>query len=451
MNSKFVHLAIFAASFAAALLGDLAAQAEVAAPPLTYHAVSDTKVYPKPPLPKLGPAGFIFDDPTFHCPILRVSDEKTVEGRAIVTPATAFSNPWNANSTLFCVLADGSHNIPYHFDPKTMTASRIAGLPILPDIANEIAFSRHDANICFGKDRVRQGIAQFDFAVNKATDFIDVGKLTGLEPGYLGTLSVSANDVLALIFGGGGQDASPYVLLYDLKTRKHRLWNTKEGTVDGKPVANAPRFTQHSGLIDQSGRYFVTLGPGVRQPIVWDTATDEIYPISNQEEGHYALGYGEMVNCSRPYALRGLDSKAVDKASVLTQFPAGAPYFAYDSHVSWNNARPGARVPVVLSTYHPFERPDPKCAWGDEVIALATDGSGKVWRFAQHRSVAHIRIENRPASEQKGYNFWDCPRGNVSQDGRFYMFTSNWEESVGTDAQGRSREDAFIVKLGSSQ
>jgi hypothetical protein len=35
---------------------------------------------------------------------------------------------------------------------------------------------------------------------------------------------------------------------------------------------------------------------------------------------------------------------------------------------------------------------------------------------------------------------------NVSQDGRFYMFTSNWEET-GRDARDRAREDAFVVRL----
>ena len=45
------------------------------------------------------------------------------------------------------------------------------------------------------------------------------------------------------------------------------------------------------------------------------------------------------------------------------------------------------------------------------------------------------------------YNFWDTPRGNVSQDGKFFMFTSNWEDSVGKDRSGRFREDVFIVKL----
>ena len=420
--------------------------AEPAPSPLIYNAVSDTKYYAKPELPKLGPAGFAFQDPTFHCPLLRVSDEKTLEGRSIVTPATAFSNPWNSDSTLFCLLADGVRNIPFRFDPKTMAASRIPELPMMPNMVNEMTFSRHDPNICFGKDPSRKGIVKFDFSVGKEVGFIDVGKLTGLEVGYLGTLTISANDVLGLIFGGLGQNASPYVLLYDLKTNKFRVWNTQAGTVDGKVVTGTPHFTQHSGMIDLSGRYFVTLGPGVHRPIVWDTTSDQIYPVTNQPEGHYALGFGEMVNCSRPWVLRtALDAKSVDNVQHLVEPPPGDPYFAYDSHASWTNARADAQVPVLVSSYHIKESTDPKCTWGDEIIALATDGSGKVWRFAHSRSTVHNRGPLPGASNR--YNFWDCPRGNVSQDGRFFMFTSNWEETLGKDEQGRIREDGYIVKL----
>jgi hypothetical protein len=418
--------------------------AELPAPPLTYHAISDLKVYPKPPLPKLGPAGFTFRDPTFGCPILRVSDEATAEGMSIVTPAVAFANAWNTDSTLFYVLANGGANIPFRFDPKTMTASRIQGLPFLPDFGNESTFSRRDPNLCFGKDRRRNRIVQYDFAANTATDVVDVSRLTGTEPGYMSTLTISANDVLALVFGGPTQDASPYLLVYDLKTRKHRLWNTKEGTVDGKALPGAPKFTQHTGQIDLSGRYVMTLGPGVTGPIVWDTKTDEISSVNVEKSGHHVLGYAAMVNDVHKWVYRTLDRQGIDSPQDLMEHPAGEPYFDYDSHVSWNNTRPSLCVPVVLSTYHMLERGDPKCVWGDEVLAVATDGSKQVWRFAHHRSTVHGRGMEGISGK---YNFWDSPRGNVSQDGRFYLFTSNWEESVGKDSQDRYREDAFIVRL----
>ena len=60
------------------------------------------------------------------------------------------------------------------------------------------------------------------------------------------------------------------------------------------------------------------------------------------------------------------------------------------------------------------------------------NGTANVWRFAHHRS--------------QYLWFWDSPRANVSQDGRFALFTSNWEATLGIGPYG-PRQDAFIVRL----
>jgi hypothetical protein len=92
----------------------------------------------------MGPAGFSFDDPTFGCRILRVSDEKTMSGDPLVTPARAEQNPWNVAATRFCVLTMDQRNIPFRFDPVAMKAARIDGLPTLPGIRGNAPFSYHD-------------------------------------------------------------------------------------------------------------------------------------------------------------------------------------------------------------------------------------------------------------------------------------------------------------------
>jgi hypothetical protein len=64
------------------------------------------------------------------------------------------------------------------------------------------------------------------------------------------------------------------------------------------------------------------------------------------------------------------------------------------------------------------------------------DGKGsKIWRFAHTYSTARN-------------GFWSTPRGNVSPDGRFYMFTSDWQDQLGNDPKGKGfRTDVFIVEL----
>jgi hypothetical protein len=68
-----------------------------------------------------------------------------------------------------------------------------------------------------------------------------------------------------------------------------------------------------------------------------------------------------------------------------------------------------------------------------------------VTRLAQHRS--DVRNDDVP----ENVSFWYLPRANVSRDGRWVLFTSNWEKSLGTDPKGvageRFREDVFLLQL----
>ena len=437
------------------------ATADPAEPPMTYSAASDTAYRPKPDLPKIGAAGYIFKDPTFGCPMVRVSDEKTSSGDPVLTPAGSVQNTWNTDSTLFVVHTGGGRPIPYQFDPKTLKVSRIPGLDTLPNIAGDTPFSYRERDVCYGKDVVRNVLVKFNFTTRKTTDVCDVAEVTGLPVvgGHLGMFTVSANDILCVCFGGAGQNRDIYCLVYDMKNNTHRVWNTKDMTVDGKPVAGAVSMTMHACEIDASGRYVaVTPGMGSKVRWYWDTQKGTVYTLSGAPGGHAVLGFGDMVNDDHRFYYRTLDAEGIKAPKPIMSHPAGQAYFGYDSHTSWNNAREGKRVPVVASTEHLAEMTDPKCAYGDEVIAVATDGSQKVWRFCHTRTLVHMPARGEDGQKampkdrtnmaaSQPYNFWDTPRGNVSQDGRFFMFTSNWEDSVGKDRSGRFRQDVFIVKL----
>ncbi|HEX8285853.1 MAG TPA: hypothetical protein VF588_21025, partial [Pyrinomonadaceae bacterium] len=61
----------------------------------------------------------------------------------------------------------------------------------------------------------------------------------------------------------------------------------------------------------------------------------------------------------------------------------------------------------------------------DELVLLRTDGSGRFRRLLQHRS--------------KAQDYWETPRANLSYDGRFVAFSSNWG--------GSKRTDLFIARL----
>ncbi len=67
---------------------------------------------------------------------------------------------------------------------------------------------------------------------------------------------------------------------------------------------------------------------------------------------------------------------------------------------------------------------------------METDGiASTVWRFAHHRAVWDPEY------------YWTEPVGNMSLDGRFYIFTSGWDNQVGTTQDGDPRTDVWIIKL----
>jgi hypothetical protein len=63
--------------------------------------------------------------------------------------------------------------------------------------------------------------------------------------------------------------------------------------------------------------------------------------------------------------------------------------------------------------------------FSNELVQFATDGSGKVRRLLHHRSIVAA--------------YYDEPRPNISMDGRFIAFTSNWG--------GQARTDLYIARI----
>ena len=82
----------------------------------------------------------------------------------------------------------------------------------------------------------------------------------------------------------------------------------------------------------------------------------------------------------------------------------------------------------------------------DEIVAIETDAApaagATVWRFAHTRS--NIVNDTNPSALW----FWYTPRPNVSPNGRFVIFTSNWEKTLGVDPADKTyREDVYLVQL----
>src|SRR5438552_1687425 len=66
--------------------------------PSAYQAYTGTDPKPIPPAPSLGPANWVFNDPTFGSRILRVTDQNTNGGDSYIPEDAGFFRTWNADS-----------------------------------------------------------------------------------------------------------------------------------------------------------------------------------------------------------------------------------------------------------------------------------------------------------------------------------------------------------------
>jgi hypothetical protein len=418
--------------------------------PTTYDAICDRNVYPYPRLPSLGAAGYQFTDPTFESRILRVTDANTrpdTVGRAWVSPGSAETTAWNTDSTKFYVVGGGGEQLPFDFDPMTMKASRIGkgktgegGLVL--NFGGEPAFSFLDPDVLYGANSSRLVAYRLSTRVSSALhDVHDC--LPGVASHALNVSGTKDDRRLLVYVGGDAQDRDTIVYVYD-RTLGCRWLNTQTGQVGGAwgptgVYTGDKGLLLHNARISKGGRWArLITSNGSAGEYFWDVESLTLTACPGRGapnfcNGHQVMGFGMVINQrqlgdSMDFALRPMSNP-----NSATPFPGlikpllTPAQFLVDTHLSWNNVQPDDKQPVCMEVYRPDNLV--QRAWDGEIICVRTDGvASTVWRFAHHRS----RVGS----------FWDQPRANVSQDGRFVLFTSNWEGTVGA-----GRQDAFIVQL----
>lgn len=431
--------------------------------PPNYCARTDVRVepYPKAP-PAIGPAGSIVNDPTFGSRVVRATDAKTDSrqpSESYVTPSSAEQNSWSTDDTKFYVRSiDGGLEL-FDFNPATLAVHARGALNV--SWIGEPQFSYSQPNVLYGIASGQPVFQQYDISTNRTSSLHDASgcvKPKSFDAGH--AISVNADDQRMAMVLGPQQDTDYLVYIYD-RTKGCRWYNTQTGEIGGnwgtKGIVSIPdRFLIHDARINKSGQFIEIIRSGasvhgVAPPLnpaptlVWNVETTEVAPCGPKGcKGHHALGYSHLLNPSEqehPMDLWIRPLNQLDAPSpLIKQLPAVQGW--YDLHISWNNVDANDSNPACLSTYRrdnpntPGVPPKVVGPWENEILCVETDRKdSKVWRFAHTYSTA-----------QNG--FWSSPRGNVSQDGRFYMFTSDWEDQLGR-APGTSayRTDVFIVEL----
>jgi hypothetical protein len=444
-----------------------------AAAPSSYEAVHDRGTRTKPALVRLGAAGFSFNDPVFGSRLWRVTDERTrpdAVGRSYRTPSATHQNAWSADASRFYVVSTDGTILPFAFDADTGRFSRLTALRFYL----EPQFSYLDGSRIYGSVNTSGStlhtIDQYDFDTGAYTRLLDLEALVpDLRGTYVGGITSSGGPVerIAAFFGGSSQDRHHYVVVFDrADPAKRLLLDTSGSRLGGFRLKKPLGFHLHHAAIDRSGRYVALYPSGAdlaaprkaAQVYVWDTTTGVITPLFETDAraaGHDALGYGIAVNqdcCTTTtwdaaqWQIRSLAAPLVTRDLIAPVIEPKEVSLA--DHPTWNNARPDALVPFITATYRYGSPAAEWRTWDDEILAVQTDNKGggaEVWRLAHHRS----DVRNDDSPDRIG--FWYTPRPNVSRDGRWVLFTSNWEKTLGQDPAGpageRARQDVFLLRL----
>jgi hypothetical protein len=473
--------ALLAVAAALCLATPAAAQTRTAAGP--YEAVIDRVAYAKPALPALGPAGAAFTDPVFKSAIRRVTDAMTRPGypnRSYRTPSSPHQNAWSANATRFYVMGSGGAGpIPYTFDAASGTARRIAATAagdggMVLKFYIEPQFSYVDDAIVYGSyngaGSTNRTIDQYDFNSGAYSTLLNLDLLAPALAGtYIGGVASSAGPVerIMAFFGGTSQDRHHYVVVFDRANPQNRqVVDTLASTINGRAAPVTLNFSLHHAAIDRSGRYVMLYTSAAdqaaprsaAQEYLWDLQTGAVTELGPAAlpYGHDAFGYGVYVNkdcCTSTawdagqWQFRALSSPLQTRDLIRTVQRPQETYLS--DHTTWNNARPDRLVPVVSGLYRFGANTAAWRAWDDEIVALQTDAAAgtepTVWRFAHHRS--DVSFDGDPTRVA----FWYQPHANVSPDGRWVLFTSNWEKTLGVDpapeAGTAARQDVFLLEL----
>lgn len=425
------------------------------------NALTDRLIHPKTPMTP-PPVNMPFTDPDFGSKIVRVTDQTsnfTYPGGYLRTEGSGSSNMWSADTSKFYVIGQGGSTLAYSFDPLTMHVGSLSGantgqalhVPLRPGGS----FSFTNSDLIYGTTNSNPlSISSYKFSTGVVSTVLDT-TTCGVQPSLVpGKQTLSDDDVtpslddtrLSISEGGPSFGTDMFVIVYD-KTLGCRWYNTQTGEIGGKWGASGHATILGGYLIaharlSRSGNY-VQIWVNHSGWYVWNVATLNVTHcvlLSSLGCGGYiGVGYDDIVNV--PGTTDGMNivkrSLAnIDQVTPLV-WPLTAPhYWGQDRHFTWSNVDVHDSTPVCASSYYYKDDGNITQPFEGEIFCIETDGiASTIWRFAHNRATWYPQY------------FQTQPLGSVSRDGRFFLFTSAWDEQVGSESDGTPRSDVWIVKL----
>jgi hypothetical protein len=214
------------------------------------------------------------------------------------------------------------------------------------------------------------------------------------------------------------------------------------------------RFVLHNVKVNKSGDWIVVVQdscrfrtcsiiPGSAGPYLWHLSTNEtkVNKVTSHPYGHWTEGFKLFANMDGDPGVNliGRTFADPDKPFSLNSYsPTGARTEGADAHPSWNYNDGSDSTPVCTATVGfdwPYTIPSE-----NEVVCYGTnaDASCSTPGHALCRDVTKRFFHTyNPATCNQYDGFWSCwGIGALSQDGKYYAFTSNWGNTLGSTASG---------------
>ena len=423
--------------------------------PSTYSAYSGTDAKPIPHAPALGPVNSIIRDPTFGSRILRVTDARSHGGNSLIPEYAGYFRTWNANSTALKLHGPWGTSYWLEFNPSTFKVGDGSSRPTLHPLSFNVKWewSAVDPDIIYFQNGTQ--LAKY----NKTTHVVTNLGGRGVPLKYH-VLVVGADAWICAAAGSGTQNT--YTQIFCLNPRnpsQNKFIDVLRKTINGVYQSDPNWPTSAAGqTIGIHAMYGSATGAWLDVGFVhhsWGAGGDSVFNLSTNKwsllrnnrysSGHSSIG-AKFVNGSG--SVNGMYSggACVRNPSNLmdaTQFrfimqpTSSAATGWYDGeHSSSFNASTNPNAPVLFSRYNISRPPSPRL-WYGEIIAAATDGSNKVWRFAHNHNGGLVNWVGQSFAQ-------------ISNDGRWAVFSSPWDGTLGAAAGDfgyPTRIDTFIVEL----
>jgi hypothetical protein len=418
--------------------------------PSSYSAYSGTDPKPSPnPPPALGPANSVVIDPAFGSRILRVTDAHTAGGSSLIPEDAGYFRTWNANSTAIKLKTANGTSYWVEFDSANFTVGNIHHL----NINHLWEWSAVDPDILYFLDGSE--LSRYSKSTEAVTK---LGETPNGDPVRYHVSVVGQDNWVCSAAGSGGQDKYTKIFCVNPATSESKFIDVLHRTINGVsqhdpnwPTSAAGQTLGIHSMFGSAGGPWLAVtfqqaGWGAHGEAVLNLNTDTwslVTSANHYWSGHSSLGNGKYVNGSG--SANGSDSRGAllrdpndlmnaSEYSFIMQPPSTHGWYDGE-HSSWFNASTNPSAPILFSRYN-ITQPPQALPWIGEIIAAATDGSNIVWRFAHNHN--------------GGTSFYAQSFAQISNDGRWALFSSYWDGKLGGSAGDFSvstRIDTFIVEL----